>query len=554
MLEGSQAVGPGGGIHEAVLYWRGPAQGGTMTESRISRRQVLAGGLGGAAAFGLAAMGGLRSSGAETVRRAAKVKAAGSDLGAVEHVVFLMMENRSFDHLFGTMSGVRGFDDHSSGNDGVFAQSWPGGASSTLLPFHLNTKNSMAECTFDLTHNWLPQHQCWNNGAMDSFVSTHTSVEGPNGVLTMGYYKKSDIPFLYDLANKFTIGDGYHCSVLGPTHPNRLFHMSGTNDPDGVAGGPILVTNSSPTKKFTTSWSTMPEALNAASVSWRVYNPSGSSYDITSNNSMLLNSNPLQYFTQYQNPASTLYQNAFSYYGPNVTNALSNPNGPDDFGHDVGTGQLPAVSWIIPPVGFDQHPPAPPVLGEWYIQQVLNTLVANPAVWAKTVLFISWDENDGFFDHVALPVAPSGTAGEYLTGTLPPDANGVAGPIGLGVRVPMLVVSPFSVGGWVCSETFDHTSQMRFLETRFGVTAPNISSWRRGVTGDLTATLPVLDNPVTKVPRLPVVSPSTTIAPISTECVAPQLIELNVPQGPYAIKKHQKMPTQKAGTRPHTPN
>jgi phospholipase C len=329
--------------------------------------------------------------------------------------------------------------------------------------------------------------------------------------------------------------------------------MSGTNDPDGVAGGPILVTNSSPTKKFTTSWSTMPEALDAASVSWRVYNPSGSNYDITNSNSMLLNSNPLQYFTQYEDPTSTRYQNAFTFYGPNVTNALSNPNGPDDFGHDVASGQLPAVSWIIPPVGFDQHPPAPPVLGEWYIQQVLNTLVSNPAVWAKTVLFISWDENDGFFDHVAPPVAPPGTAGEYLTGTLPPEANGVAGPIGLGVRVPMLVVSPFSAGGWVCSDTFDHTSQLRFLETRFGVTVPNLSSWRRGVTGDLTATLPVLGTPVTKAPHLPVVSPSTAVAPISNECTGPQLVEINVPQGPYPIKKHQKMPTQKRGTRPHTP-
>jgi phospholipase C len=517
----------------------------------FTRRQVLAGGLAGAAAAVLA------TTGRSTAEAAATIQPAGGDLGAVEHVVFLMMENRSFDHFFGTLNGVRGFDDHPVGNNGVFAQSWPGGASPTLLPFHLNTKNSMAECTFDLTHNWLPQHLSWNSGAMDSFVSTHTSntYEGPsNGVLTMGYYKKGDIPFMFSLAEKFTICDGYHCSVFGPTHPNRLFHMSGTNDPDGVAGGPVLVTNSSSAKKFTTSWSTIPEALENANVSWRVYNPSGSAYDITSNSSMLLNSNPLQYFTQYQNPASSLYQNAFTFYGPNVTNALSNPNGPDNFSHDVASGQLPSVSWIIPPVGFDQHPPAPPVLGEWYIQQIINTLVANPAVWAKTVLFISWDENDGFFDHVAPPVAPPATAGEYLTGTLPPEANGVAGPIGLGVRVPMLVVSPFSVGGWVCSDTFDHTSQMRFLETRFGVHAPNISTWRRGVTGDLTATLPILGSPIVKRQHLPAVSPSTTTAPISSECSSPQLIEINVGQPPYPIKKHQKMPTQGLGTRLRTPS
>jgi len=526
-----------------------------MTNPRISRRQVLAGGIGGAAALGLAALGDLGTSGAETVHRAARVKAAGSDLGAVEHVVFLMMENRSFDHFFGTLSGVRGFDDHPTGDNGVFAQSWPGGASPTLLPYRLNVKNSQSECTTDLTHSWLPQHQCWNGGAMDGFVSTHTSAsnEGPTaGPLTMGYYQKADIPFMYALANKFTICDNYHCSVMGPTHPNRLFHMSGTNDPDGLAGGPVLVTNSSAAKKFTTSWTTMPEVLDAASVSWRVYNPYGSNYDVTSSTSMLLNSNPLQYFSQYQSASTPLHQNAFSYYGPNVTSALGSPNGPDNFAQDVSSGQLPSVSWIIPPIGYDQHPPAPPVLGEWYIQQVLDTLVSNPAVWAKTVLFISWDENDGFFDHVAPPVAPAGTAGEYLTGTLPPEANGVAGPIGLGFRVPMLVVSPFSVGGWVCSDTFDHTSQLRFLEARFGVTAPNISAWRRGVTQDLTATLPTLLNPVTKAQHLPVVSSSTTVPPISNECTSNNLLEFGGTSGP-AIKKRQKMPGQVGGARQHTP-
>ena len=111
---------------------------------------------------------------------------------------------------------------------------------------------------------------------------------------------------------------------------------------------------------------------------------------------------------------------------------------------------------------------------------MIGTLVSNPEVWAKTVLFIMYDENDGFFDHVPPPTPPPGTPGEFLTvDPLPASAYGVAGPIGLGFRVPMLVVSPFSRGGYVCSDIFDHTSQLRFLETRFGVQAPNISAWRR---------------------------------------------------------------------------
>ena len=148
----------------------------------------------------------------------------------------------------------------------------------------------------------------------------------------------------------------------------------------------------------------------------------------------------LPYFSQYENPSSPLYQKAFL------------PTFPRDFAADVQSGQLPKVSWIFTPVGYDEHPPAPPFLGEWFTDQVLRTLVSNPDVWSKTVLFHMYDENDGFFDHVAPPVAPPGTDGEYLTvHPLPDDADGFAGPIGLGFRVPMLVISPFSRGGHVCS-------------------------------------------------------------------------------------------------------
>ncbi len=171
--------------------------------------------------------------------------------------------------------------------------------------------------------------------------------------------------------------------------------------------------------------------------------------------------------------------------------------------------------------------------------------MSNPKVWASTVLFIMYDENDGFFDHVVPPTPPAGTPGEYLTvDPLPVDAHGLAGPIGLGFRVPMLVVSPFSRGGYVCSEVFDHTSQMRFLETRFGVTAPNISSWRRGVTGDLTATLHVA-TPDRSVPSLPVTTKSPAL--IARECLSPQLISANVPVPPYPVPDPQVAPAQEPG-------
>jgi phospholipase C len=527
-----------------------------MSNDMYSRRQVLAGGIAGATALTLAKVGHVRATGADSVKRAAAVKPAGTGtLADVKHVVFLMQENRSFDHYFGTMPGVKGFDDTT--NRGAFTQNWPGGSQPTLLPFHMNTKTEDAECTYDLSHSWSAEHASTNHAAMDSFVSTHTSsqYEGSLGINTMGYYTKGDIPFYYKLADKFTVCDNYFCSVLGPTHPNRLMAISGTLDPAGAAGGPILTTASDQTDtQGTCSWTTMPEALQEAGVTWKHYNPYGSLYQPGSG--AFISKNMLLYFDQFANadPSSPLYQNAFSYYGPDVSGGLTANPSPNDFAKDVAANTLPQVSWIVSPDSYDEHPPAPPALGEWYTQQILDTLTSNPEVWASTVLFIMYDENDGFFDHMPPPTPPAGTPGEFLTvSPLPSSAGGINGPVGMGVRVPMTVVSPFSVGGWVCSDTFDHTSQLRFLETVFGVTAPNISAWRRQATGDLTATLPVLTAPVTKVQKLPLTSDSTTTGPVGSECSSGQIIEANPSTPVLPIKKHQKMPKQTRGTRRRTP-
>lgn len=492
-----------------------------------SRREFLTAGLGTAAAAALAACG------STTTRRAVSVAPGGSDLGAVEHVVMLMQENRSFDHYFGSYPGVAGFDDTT--NRQAFSQFWPGGsaADGRLLPFHLDTATSDAECTFDLSHAWSAQHDSWDLGTMGRFVATHTEAqfEGPhNGVLTMGYYTRADLPFHYALADAFTIGDGYHCSVLGPTHPNRLYWMSGTLGADGAGGGPILETYLTAEHMWTVSWPTMPEVLEDAGVSWKIYNPPGSVYQPTSSDALLFSDNMMLYFEQFKNPATTIHQKAFS------------PLYPADFVTDVARGTLPSVSWVIPPIGYDEHPPAPPALGAWYIHQLLDTLVSNPAVWAKAVLFISWDENDGFFDHIPPPVAPLGTPGEYVTvSPLPADAAGMVGPIGLGMRVPLLVVSPFSRGGAVVHDTFDHTSQLRFIESRFGVQAPNLSAWRRAHTGDLTSALQ-LGHADRTVPALP--STAAHPAVVAAECQAPQLAELNVAVKPYPVPLPQTMPGQ----------
>ena len=361
--------------------------------------------LGGMLAVGAGALAAGCSS-PSTIAKASATAPAGSDLGAVEHVVFLMQENRSFDHYFGSYKGVRGFDDHPPNQLGAFAQPYAGNTSSDpvgkQLPFHLDTATGLGECTYDLSHSWLPQHLCRSNGTMDRFVTTHTSpqYEGPvYGVQTMGYHTRTDLPYHYALADAFTLCDAYHCSVMGPTHPNRLMALSGTIDPDGRHGGPVLITNETPEAKFSVNWTTVPELLEDKGVSWKTYTPPGELYRIDSPNVFLVSDAILPYFSQYSNPASALYQKAFL------------PTFPADFTHDVQSGTLPSVSWIIPPLGYDEHPPAPPNLGAWYIDQVLQTLIANPKVWSKTVLFVMYDENDGFFDHVPPPVAPAGTPG-----------------------------------------------------------------------------------------------------------------------------------------------
>ncbi len=502
-----------------------------MDQTLRTRREILAAGMAGGISVLLASCGGA------TAKKAAAIKPAGSDLGAVEHVVFLMHENRSFDHYFGTYRGVRGFDDARARRAGLFAQAWPGGAAPTLLPFHLDTASTQAECTFDLSHQWDAQHQCWNEGKMDRFVAVHTEPhwEGPNGVLTMGYYTRQDLAFYYALADAFTICDGYHCSVMGPTHPNRLHALSGTLDPGGHAGGPVLFTNSAESAQGSATWSTMPEALENAGVSWKVYNAPGGAYQPSSTIAMAISDNILLYFKQFLDPSSALYPKAFGSVFPN------------DFVSDIANDSLPQVSWITPPIGDDEHPPSPPAIGMWFSHNVISALVSNPKVWSKTVLFIMYDENDGFFDHVAPPTPPPETAGEYVTtDPLPPLAFGIPGPIGLGFRVPMLVVSPFSRGGYVCSDTFDHTSQMRFLETRFGVTAPNISAWRRSVTGDLTSTLHVA-SPDTSVPELPATAGKADPR-VQRQCTSGQLVGIDLTNPvPYPVPTTQRIPSQEPG-------
>jgi phospholipase C len=429
-------------------------------DARLTRRQLLQAG---------AAAGTVALTADPLIQRALATEPRSHNLTDIEHVVILIQENRSFDHYFGTLPGVRGFGDQAA--RGTFYQ--PGypapGYEGVLLPFHLETEGR-PQCFPDITHKWLAQHESWDGGAMDGFVRAHLASDGPEaGPATMGYYEREDIPFYFALAEAFTICDNYYCSVLGPTDPNRLYSMSATIDPEGKGGGPLVETLGPPKResfegRFT--WTTMPEQLTAAGVSWKVYTGAG----------LGVFDNVLTYFEAYQS-------------NPTLAELAFDPLYPCDFSTDLVNHELPQVSWVLTSLDETEHPGfSTAKVGEYAVEKLLRRLQRHPHIWEKTALFITWDENGGFFDHVAPPVASAGTPGEYLTvPDVTGDAGGVSGPIGLGFRVPMLVVSPLSRGGFLCSDVFDHTSILRFLETRFGVEVPNLSQWRRETTGDLTS-------------------------------------------------------------------
>jgi phospholipase C len=418
----------------------------------------------------------------------------------VAHIVVLMQENRSFDHYFGTMPGVRGFGDRfpipvPPGPDGSPRTVWDQADATAVPPRHLRPFRLSTTADYDLMrmlgtpHTWNNAQAAWDQGRLAHWPEAKTQ-------RAMAHYALDDIPFQWAMADAFTLCDAYHCAMHTGTNTNRLFLWTGTNDPLGKGGGPALDNPEQGLDKPDAagprfSWTTYPERLEQAGVSWHIYQDMRDNFD----------DNPLVNFLAYR---------AAHRRDPGARTALADKGlstgGLDQLRADVLADRLPQVSWIVGTAEGSEHPgPSSPAQGAAYTAKVIEALTANPAVWARTVLFINFDENDGFFDHVPPPAPPShdadlpgGLAGASMVDTAADyhrlkatvssgdDLNLRGRPYGLGPRVPMYVLSPWSRGGRVHSEVSDHTSVIRFMETRFGVTEPNISPWRRAVCSDLT--------------------------------------------------------------------
>ncbi len=474
----------------------------------------------------------------------------------VEHIVILMQENRSFDHYFGTMRGVRGFNDPRPvllpNGKPVWYQ--PAAEIRTkhyksrglradaphVLPWYIDPQET-TEHQAGTDHGWASGHGAWNHGRWNAWVAQKQDV------LTMGYLKRQDVSFHFALAEAFTLCDAYFCSVHSNTCPNRIYLWSGTCDPRNVMGrkpnGPGLEERSH-TNGYT--WTTYPERLEAAGITWKLYQGGTGEPGTPTDN---YTDNSLEFFAAYQvkegaDPNGSLVKKG-------VTNHTLK-----DLRDDVIAGKLAQVTWIVAPYKYCEHPEASPTDGAYFIRKVLEALTENPTVWSRTVLFLNYDENDGLFDHIVPPMPPltsemeaGGMVSKDLETSLkdefldldrfpieahpliPGHVSRGMQPIGLGPRVPMIIVSPWTTGGWVCSQVFDHTSVLQFLEARFGIQETNISAWRRAICGDMTAAFDFSNHPEPVSVQFPVPEPARTL------------------NRPYHVPRDQQMPQQESGIR-----
>ena len=440
-----------------------------------------------------------------SIRRALAIPAQvdSGSIHDVQHVVILMQENRSFDHYFGTLRGVRGFKDRfpipTATGKPVWSQ-WNG--EREVQPFHLDSDTMNAALVASLPHTFSDAQAAWGQGQLSFWPQFKTDA-------SMGYYTRKEAPFQYALADAFTICDAYHCSLQSSTGPNRIVFWSGTNaDPllrdRGINGDErsaevvnlrTVVSGQMPEPgyQFTGEpfhWPTIPELLESSGISWKIYQ------DPNQNWSGLMHGALASRRFRDARPGSPLYEKGMRHHSLR------------DLQADVLGDRLPSVSWILPPPLKSEHPGAPSsaAQGGNYVEQILQALTANPAVWSRTVFLVTFDENDGFFDHVPPPSVPSIYRDGSLAGKSTLDVNGMyfvadpskhlhpsdrassdLRPWGMGPRVPMYVISPWSRGGWVNSQVFDHTSVGMFLERRFGITIDAISAWHRAVSGDLSS-------------------------------------------------------------------
>jgi phospholipase C len=350
----------------------------------------------------------------------------------VDHIIVMMMENRSFDHYFQKLPQhgwsdveVAPADYHNVDNDGQ-----------PVLP-----KRDTSLCFVDTAHGWNAVHRQINGGKMDGFFSTNDqdhetpvmggTIDQISGTRGLTYYEAEDLPVAYWIADKFAIADHYYSSVPGPTWPNRMYLYGATSR--GRTTNDFVMNNDN----------TIFDELEKRKISWTIY--------------------------YHRRPGFGVFIDRYLYYySGEGMNSGDHAKNISYFWEDAKNGKLPQVVFIDPDIGYegvganDEHPPAVMQVGQKLMGQVVDAVLQSPT-WKKTAMFITYDEHGGLYDHVAPPKAcpPDDYAPELAAGD---EAGGFDQ---YGVRVPFMVLSPYAKKHFVAHHTYDHTSILRFIEARF---------------------------------------------------------------------------------------
>ncbi len=345
-------------------------------------------------------------------------------MAKINHVIWIIQENHSFDNYFGTFPGADGIPPSTS-----LPERPDGGA--RVKPFHM----PQGQPLIDLEHSWETAHACYDNGRMDGFVWAEGSP------YTMGYYNSSDIPNYWQYARAFTLCDRFFSSEMTGSSPNHVYTVaaqSGELNNVGSLGALKRVMDDDDGFSFIS----IVKRFTGQDITWGYYvetQPAPSNArDINAHLANLAYPDP-KVFTLW-NPM------------PGFKAIRENPSlmarlmPEEEFYRALRRGAgLPQVSWLIPDFQDSEHPPEPLDQGMWYVTRLINAVMDSP-YWQDSAIFLCWDDYGGFYDHVQ-----------------PPEVDAY----GYGPRVPMMVISPYAKRGHISHYTYDFTSVLKFIEERW---------------------------------------------------------------------------------------
>jgi phospholipase C len=352
-------------------------------------------------------------------------------INKIDHVIYVVQENRSFDNYFGTFPGADGFPPDTC------LPKLPGSAA-CVRPFHM--PKGQPAC--DLSHEWEVAHAAYDAGRMDGFVWAEGTA------YTMGYYDERDIPNYWDYARHYTLCDRFFSSLNGPSLPNHLYTVAAQSGGLVVNVFTIRAVDEAMDDADGFSFATMVNLFSKAKISWKYYvetqpvpAPPGP-YQPTARSAS----------NEFPDPKKFSLWNPLPAFGEirRDPDTMAHLVDLKEYFNDLTHGSLPEVSWITPDFNDSEHPPeptAPVAQGMWYVTHLLNALMQSP-YWKDTVVFLTWDDYGGFYDHVPPPLM---------------DA------FGYGPRVPTIVISPYAKPGYISHEAYDFTSPLKFIEERFNL-------------------------------------------------------------------------------------